>query len=491
MQVIRQFAPTCAAAFLIVAAVGAGRCDCFAVSPSLLAAGSWVAQSSPNASKFMTEDKTTFLRLASPSETVGATLDQAVRMRPEWARVIVRGLIRVTPGGARGVAGSAGVRILWRGGSKFTPPSPVVVGPADLPADWTQVNQLLDIPAGAIDLVVEPFAASGASVDFRDLNVVAWVPTMIDEFDGNAPAPVRWTATDSDTFVFSPGIQHFAPDHATVSGGVLTLHADKTRHGNYEYQSGEVTTLDKFQQLYGFFEFRMRVPLCMGVWPAAYLIKWDNGWPPEIDVQEMSGTNTQIVIETNHYADDYGRHQGSSVNFDGSGIDRSQWHTYAVAWEPNALAWYVDGKYMGTTGPPGPRVSDVPMYIRLNLAVGSYGGDPAKGTWPQDLQCDYVHVYQRWDLPLPLYEGPSQEITLPRDTVVLHAISCSPVAGEAVNWSLVEGPGAVRIDSPHSLDTRATMTRPGMYRFKVSVAKGQSVASREALVFVNPGLARP
>jgi hypothetical protein len=128
------------------------------------------------------------------------------------------------------------------------------------------------------------------------------------------------------------------------------------------------------------------------------------------------------------------------------------------------------------------------MYVRLNLAIGAFGGDPTVGTWPQDFDCHYVHVYQRNDLPLPLYPEHSIELTLPDNTAQLHAISCNPMTGATATWSLLDGPGKARIADPHSLDTSATFDAPGMYRLQVVVTKGASTAAKELLVYVNPAL---
>ncbi|HEY3330188.1 MAG TPA: glycoside hydrolase family 16 protein [Capsulimonadaceae bacterium] len=494
MQVQRNYLP------IAIALLIAATCAVRAASPipaNLIANGtftsrtasgepvSWTSKA-PQASVTTGNDSWATVVSIKGQSDAGASIEQSVHLQPEWTRLLVRGFFKVTAPSPTGASPSASVQLSWRstGDAASAPPVPAALA---APFDgWTEVNQLLTVPKGATDLVVAPSVAAAATASFRDLSVVAWVPTLIDDFDGYEVNQNAWTPTDSDHFVYSPGIQHFSPDYVHIEGGSARFHADKVAYGTQAYQSGELTTLDKFQQLYGYWEFKVKLPMVRGVWPAAYLIRWDNGWPPEIDVQEMSGNDTSTVIETNHYADDYGRHKASSVNWDGTTVDRSQWHTYAVCWEPDALAWYFDDKYMGTTRPPDGRVSDVPMYIRLNLAVGSYGGDPEQSPWPQDLVCDFVHVYQRHDFPLPLYCAPSQEITIPVRTAYLHAIASSPMTGATVTWALVEGPGAAIIAYPGELDTMVTLTKPGMYRFSVKVEKGQSSATRETLVYLNP-----
>jgi hypothetical protein len=130
------------------------------------------------------------------------------------------------------------------------------------------------------------------------------------------------------------------------------------------------------------------------------------------------------------------------------------------------------------------------MYITMNFAVGGFGGDPSGTSWPQDFYTRRVSVLQRADLPLPLYPGDDQEITLPKTTARLSAISCNPTDSLSTTWSLVEGPAPVKINDSHSLDTTAEFTAPGMYRFSIKVAKGASMNSAQYLVYVNRAIGK-
>ncbi|HEY3329467.1 MAG TPA: glycoside hydrolase family 16 protein [Capsulimonadaceae bacterium] len=433
---------------------------------------------------------------------------QTVVIKPEWVKVLVRGYVRVTRMAKTTSAGSiafgATVDLKWRStpaGLQTPAASPTWTAPT---GGWVEINQLLDVPAGATELVVTPgvVGAVGAA-DFKDLSVVAWVGTFADEFDGDSMDTTRWTASDSDSLVYAPGEQYFAPDHVTVAGGIARFHAERKPHvatkprppldgnyantlyGDYQYQAGELQTIGKFQQLYGFWEFRLKVPVALGTWPAVYLLKWDDGWPPEIDVEESTGKMPETVLQTNVWADDYGKMRRSWVNLSSAGLDRTAWHTYAVAWEPGRISWYIDGSYKGSTGEPEAVVSDVPMYIRMNLAVGTFGGDPSRTTWPIDMDCDFAHVYQRHDLTLPITMGAPREITLPTTTIPLDAIACNPMTGATATWTIAEGPTGGTIAAPHSLTTTATVAKPGMYRFNLTVTKGASTASRDLLAYVN------
>jgi len=415
--------------------------------------------------------------------------EQTVALRPEWARLLIRGSLRVTKMDSDKAATQAGacVDLAWRmmtTGQRVHASSPTWQNPT---GGWVEINQLLDIPKGADQLIVTPqIARAAGSADFRDLSVVAWVTTFDDEFGGDALDTSRWTPTDTNQIEFAPGIQYFSPDHVIVKDGMARFHADNKPQNGRQYQSGEIRSVAKFQQLYGFWEFRVKIPYSIAMWPAAYLLKWDDGWPPEVDIMESSVAWGPRVVETNHFANDYGKHGDSHVNFPSDGIDREAWHTYAICWEPGAMAWYFDNIYRGTTQEPDARIPDVPMYIRMNLAITSWEGDPSTASWPKNMDCDYVRIYQRSDLSLPLHLEPSQEITLPTKSVTLSAISCNPMTLAKAKWSLLDGPGGATIQNPNALTTKATFSRPGMYRFNLTVAEGASCASRDLLVFVNP-----
>jgi hypothetical protein len=101
----------------------------------------------------------------------------------------------------------------------------------------------------------------------------------------------------------------------------------------------------------------------------------------------------------------------------------SDWHTYAVEWEPDMIRWYVDGVHFMTrtsadwyssAAPGNPRAPfDQPFYIILNTAVGGYYTgctDPGcvTASLPQQFLIDYVRVYE--DIP---NAAPTVAITAP------------------------------------------------------------------------------
>jgi beta-glucanase (GH16 family) len=451
---------------------------------------SWTPLSVETREAIGSENGQPYLRLTCANISSKCGIQQKIVIRPEWSRILVRGFIRVnhlTPDQKYGAA----VGLAWRikGADEL---NSVPVSHWNSTTDgWVEINQILDPPAGADQLIITPqISGATGTTDFRQLRVDALVQTFDDEFQGTTLDTTKWSPSDTDHLLYTPGIEYLSPDHVIVGNGQVTFHGDKVAHNGYQWQSGEIRSVGKFQQKFGYWEFKMKIPTCMGAWPAAYLLKYDDSWPPEIDVQEDTGNEIATIHQTNHYADDYGRHQMSTVNFPASELDLTTWHTYAICWEQGELAWYIDNVYRGSTGEPDADVSNVPMYIRINLGIGDWGGDPNGGTWPQDLLLKYARVYQLNNLPLPLYPEPSVETTLPNGTVTLSALSCNPMTDATATWTLAEGPAAASIENPHLLTTKAVLTKPGMYRFNIKVSKGLSMASRDLLVYVNPSIER-
>jgi len=67
---------------------------------------------------------------------------------------------------------------------------------------------------------------------------------------------------------------------------------------NFPYLSGMVSTHDRFSQLYGYFEARIKLVNGQGFWTAFWLISQlpldpnpdvEYFWPPEIDIMENRG----------------------------------------------------------------------------------------------------------------------------------------------------------------------------------------------------------
>jgi len=99
-----------------------------------------------------------------------------------------------------------------------------------------------------------------------------------------------------------------------------------------------------------------------------------------------------------HWRTESGQHEWSTLKFVGPDFS-TDFHTFAVDWEPDQITWYVDGveRYRTTE-----HIPHEPMFLLANLAVGGdMGGPPDANTpFPAVEQVDFIRVYQRLDKPL-------------------------------------------------------------------------------------------
>jgi beta-glucanase (GH16 family) len=176
-------------------------------------------------------------------------------------------------------------------------------------------------------------------------------------------------------------------------------------YGRCRYTSARLKTKGRFEQTFGRFEARLRVPRGQGIWPAFWMLGADIdrvGWPTcgEIDVMEHIGREPSTAHGTMHGPGYSGANGiGNAVAFDRPVAD--DFHVFAVEWSVNDLRWFVDGReYFRTTSASLPQsarwVFDHPFFLLLNLAVGgAWPGDPdATSTYPQEMVVDYVRVYR-------------------------------------------------------------------------------------------------
>jgi beta-glucanase (GH16 family) len=293
----------------------------------------------------------------------------------------------------------------------------------DTPDQWVALVANGTVPAGTarVDLVsefIQNAATDGGSVYLDDVSVgLGYVAPSVtvgtttyalawsDEFDGNALNTANWTAElgrgpnndgwgngEAQTYTDSP-------DNLRVSGGSLVIEARKT---GSDWTSARIKTQAKRSFKYGKIEFRAKLPSGVGPWPAAWMMGENIstvGWPAcgEIDVMEWRGTGSD--------ANSVGHATHSPSRFGGNPIEArvpvsdlsTQFHTFAVLWEPNRVTFSVDGLTTATwttadTGSP----FENDFFLLLNMAIGGayLGGQIDSGLTSALYEVDYVRVYQ-------------------------------------------------------------------------------------------------
>lgn len=191
------------------------------------------------------------------------------------------------------------------------------------------------------------------------------------------------------------------PRNITVENGALKITA--VNNGG-SFTSARIKTRGKFEQAYGRFEARIKLPWGPGIWPAFWMLGADietNPWPQcgEIDIMEYRGQQPNLVHGSVHgpgYSG--GAAITKSFGFPNDRFD-VDYHTFAVEWGEDFIAYYVDDILYQEINPEdvtGEWVYDHPFFILLNVAVGgSYVGFPTPDTpFPQTMYVDWVRVYR-------------------------------------------------------------------------------------------------
>jgi beta-glucanase (GH16 family) len=283
-----------------------------------------------------------------------------------------------------------------------------------------------------------------------------WKLTWNDEFDSKEIDPKKWDYDtgngffdyDANQWISGWGngeLEYYTrePANAWVQDGVLHIRALKESQNGCGYTSARLKTRKRdgsplFNQRYGRFEFRAKLPTGQGVWPALWMRPHDDkygSWAAsgEIDVLEARGQEPNKVLGTIHFGSRWPGNAEASKDYvlpnKGTIAD---FHVYAVEWEPGEIRWYVDdaeyakqsfwwssSKTEGAKGltpkaeadlNPWPAPFDQPFYLVMNLAVGGkFLGNPDKTTaFPAEMLVDYVRAYEKvggYENPKPRGEG--------------------------------------------------------------------------------------
>ncbi|HVE58862.1 MAG TPA: glycoside hydrolase family 16 protein, partial [Pyrinomonadaceae bacterium] len=179
-------------------------------------------------------------------------------------------------------------------------------------------------------------------------------------------------------------------------------------YGPCQYTSARLITKGKFDQKYGKFEARIKIPRGQGLWGACWMLGNNIdivGWAQcgEIDIMENIGREPSIVHGTIHGPGYSGANGiGAPFSLANNAVFADDFHVYSTEWSENKISFYVDGIHYKTITPTdlptGTKwVYDHPFFIILNFAVGGpWGGNPdGTSVFPNTMIIDYVRVYKR------------------------------------------------------------------------------------------------
>jgi len=234
--------------------------------------------------------------------------------------------------------------------------------------------------------------------------------TFLDEFEGEAGESIDTTVWNYDVGTGWGNNQlEYDTDRTTNvyldGSGNLAITAREESYLNCDYTSGRITTRDNFEQAYGRFEARIKLPVGKGIWPAFWMLG-DNfpetEWPDcgEIDIMEFRGQEPGVLLGAVH-GPGYSGGSAISRRLELEDVELNEdYHIFAIEWEPDRIRWMLDGEVYHTVTPKdlpsGSRwVFDHPFFIILNVAVGgTFVGPPDQSTeFPQTMLVDWIRVF--------------------------------------------------------------------------------------------------
>lgn len=319
--------------------------------------------------------------------------------------------------------------------------------PADTPVDsFDRLIQETGAVYGQFALRIGTLPDTKMAMDLVDVHVLA-APTPADpaalaanlplgevlwseEFTGaagSAPDPATWSArycgkqdANGGGTCYNNESQYYLPEAVELDGSaegaavitttrVTSPPATGTCLGTRcLFTSARFDTLGKVAFRYGYLEARIAMPRGGGNWPALWMLGAAGTAtrlsPGEIDIVEGSGALPTRVSGGVHFPVERG---GSEVprqfhsSGSTSGVDTTDgWHTYAIAWLPDEIHFYVDGRRFFTASnltmqsPFWP--FNQPFFLIVNNAVSpdnGFGG-AYTGWADSQMRIDYIRQYR-------------------------------------------------------------------------------------------------
>lgn len=263
-------------------------------------------------------------------------------------------------------------------------------------------------------LILTLFFSFAACQDDDDTAIVErqWQLVWEDGFEGpagQAPDASKWAYDigTGDNGWGNQELQYYTdrPENIALNGsGQLAITARSESYAGSAFTSARIKTQGLFEQAYGRFEARIKLPWGPGIWPAFWMLGADitqTPWPQcgEIDIMEYRGQQPHLIHGSVHGPG----YSGGAAITKAFGLENGRFdvdfHVFAIEWGEDYIDYFVDDTlYQRITpgGVTGEWVYDHPFFLLLNVAVGgNFVGFPTSQTpFPQTMLVDYVKVYK-------------------------------------------------------------------------------------------------
>ena len=253
----------------------------------------------------------------------------------------------------------------------------------------------------------------------EEIENTRWVLVWSDEFDtptpDNRPDPSKWTYEKGASGYGNQELQNYTDrvenaSYTTHKGlGCLKITALNDNYDGVAYSSARIKTEGLFEQRYGRFEARLKLPYGPGLWPAFWMLGANYAtdvWPKcgEIDIMEQLN-HDGIVYQTihSHYKNDLGFTK--PVPTKTVSYNKGQFNIFGIEWTPEALTFKVNGAttlvypnlHLADESVKKQWPFDTSFYLILNYALGGPGTWPGTITdseLPAKMEIDWVKVSQ-------------------------------------------------------------------------------------------------
>ena len=233
-----------------------------------------------------------------------------------------------------------------------------------------------------------------------------------DEFNGDTLNSKYWNIETWWAGAYNNELQSYtkSQNNIILNNGYLYLRAQKETPFNPNqpaYTSGRITTQDKVEIQYGYWEIKAKLPSGIGTWPAIWMLnsKIDSiPWPysGEIDIMEHVGYDENRVFFSIHNEDLFGNVHGTNQQgvYYNEEIE-DDFHIYSVEWNENEIKGFVDDvQYFNISKLSNFNYSqwpyDSPFFLIINLAIGGdWGGVQGvdNSIFPSSFIIDYARMF--------------------------------------------------------------------------------------------------
>lgn len=276
---------------------------------------------------------------------------------------------------------------------------------------------LTNLLVGFVSAILLVFNTAPIDKTQSKIDLTDYVLTFADEFEGDALDHNIWEIRSSDRPVRRGG--YWSIDQTKVKDGNLVITTEYKPDGEYGagwYTAG-ITTENRFEQTYGYYECRCILPKGNGLWSAFWLTNENVGAlttgnarkGAEIDVFESPyyhlGEGKRNKVTSNIHYNGYSlltRYKNVAITkLDNNPYE--EYNTYGLKWTKDEYIYYINGYEVGRSAYGG--VSGENEYMLLSCEVegaearttnGWSGNIETNGKdFSTEFKVDYVRVYQK------------------------------------------------------------------------------------------------